>query len=55
MASDPLGAGTLNVDMDGGGREMTLPMKAMVAIHLTLSFGSTAKAEWAQYLKVSTE
>jgi len=55
MASDPLGAGTLNVDMDGGGREMTLPMKAMVAIHLTLSFGSTAKAEWAQYLKVSIE
>lgn len=45
IASEPLGAGSLNVDMTGGGSEMIPPMKAMVAIHLTLSFGSTAKAE----------
>jgi hypothetical protein len=55
IASEPLGAGSLKVDIAGGGSEMTLPMKAMVAIHRTLNFGSTAKAEWAQYLRVSEE
>jgi len=45
IASEPLGAGSLKVDMIGGGREMIPPMNDIVAIHRTLSFGSTAKAE----------
>jgi len=47
-ASDPRGAGSRNFDRFGGGSEMIRPMNAMVAIHLTLSFGSTARAECAQ-------
>lgn len=48
MASDPRGAGSRNFDKSGGGSEMIRPMNAMVAIHLTLNLGSTARAEWAQ-------
>lgn len=53
-ASEPRGAGSLKVERSGGGSEMILPMNAIVAIHLTLSFGSTARAECAQYLMLST-
>ena len=42
---EPLGAGRLNVECEGGGNAIIRPIKAMVAIHRISSFGSTAKAE----------